>query len=100
MPDAGSLAEIFLQQSPACQWMVSADGRFTHVYGDPLALFGRNAAQLAGRVPGEVLGTDEANSWRGRFARALGGETILLRERRDKCTWFVTIFPLRIEGEI
>ena len=28
MQDAGSLAEIFLQQSPACQWIVSADGAF------------------------------------------------------------------------
>ena len=100
MPDAGTLAEIFLQQSPACQWMVSADGRFERVYGDPLALFGRTAAELAGRVAGDVLGTDEATAWRGRFARALSGETMLLRERRGKDTWYVTIFPLRIDGEI
>ena len=100
MPDAGALAEIFLQQSPACQWMISADGRFDRVYGDPLALFGRTAAELAGRCAGDVLGTDEATAWRGRFARALSGETMLLRERRGKDTWYVTIFPLRIDGEI
>jgi PAS domain S-box-containing protein len=100
MPDAGSLAEIFLQQSPACQWMVSADGRFTRVYGDPLPLFGRSEAELAGRLPGDVLGADEATAWRGRFARALSGETMLLRERRGKDTWYVTIFPLRVDGEI
>ena len=62
MPDAGSLAEIFLQQSPACQWMVSADGRFTRVYGDTLALFGRTLEELAGRLPGDVLGADEARA--------------------------------------
>src|SRR5450759_4408047 len=71
MQDAGSLAEMFLHQSPACQWMVSADGAFACLYGDPLPLFGRSAAQLVGRFPGDVLGPDEAAAWRGRFARAL-----------------------------
>jgi signal transduction histidine kinase len=47
-----------------------------------------------------VLGTDEATAWRGRFARALSGETMRLRERRGKGTWYVTIFPVRIDGEI
>lgn len=100
MQDAGSLAEIFLHQSPACQWMVSTDGAFARIYGDPLPLFGRSAAELVGRVPGDVLGPDEATVWRGRFARALGGEMMLLRERRAKSTWYVTVFPLRIEGQI
>jgi signal transduction histidine kinase len=100
MHDAGSLAEIFLQQNPACQWIVSADGAFACFYGDPLPLFDRSAAQLLGRVPNDVLGTDEATAWRGRFARALGGETLRLRERRPTGTWYLTLFPLRIEGEI
>ena len=99
MQDAG-LAEIFLQQSPACQWIVSADGAFARLYGDPLALFGRAAAELLGRFPGDVLEPDEATAWRGRFTRALSGETLLLRERRAKDTWYVMIFPLRIEGKI
>ena len=60
MQDAGSLAEIFLQQSPACQWIVSADGAFQRIYGDPLALFGRPAAELVGRLPSDVLEADEA----------------------------------------
>ena len=80
--------------------MVSADGRFTRVYGDSLPLFGRSEAELAGRPPGDVLGTDEATAWRARFARALNGETLLLRERRGKGTWYVSIFPLRVDGEI
>jgi len=99
MQDAG-LAEIFLQQSPACQWIVSADGAFARLYGDPLALFGRAAAELLGRFPGDVLEPDEATAWRGRFTRVLSGETLLLRERRAKDTWYVMIFPLRIEGKI
>jgi signal transduction histidine kinase len=100
MEEAGSLAEIFLQQSPACQWIVSADGAFARFYGDPLPLFDRSAAELVGRLPDDVLGSDESASWRGRFARALNGETTQLRERRPAGTWWVTVFPLRIEGEI
>jgi PAS domain S-box-containing protein len=99
MQDAGSLAEIFLQQSPACQWLVSTDGTFARVYGDPQTLFGRTAAQLLGRVPADVLGPDEATVWRGRFTRALNGEMLRLRERRSNGTWYVSVFPLRIEGE-
>jgi PAS domain S-box-containing protein len=100
MPDAGSLAEIFLQQSPACQWIVSSDGTFARIYGDPLALFGRTATQLLGRSPDDVLEPDEAAAWRDRFERALSGEMLLLRERRAKGTWYVTVFPLRVVGKI
>jgi signal transduction histidine kinase len=100
MLDAGSLAEIFLQQSPACQWIISPDGAFAQIYGDPAALFARSAVELLGRLPGDVLGPDEASAWRGRFARAFSGEMMLLRERRAAGTWYVTVFPLRIGGEI
>jgi signal transduction histidine kinase len=100
MAEAGSLAEIFLQQSPACQWIVSADGAFARIYGDPQAMFGRSAAELMGHVPGDVLEPDLATAWRGRFARALGGETVLLHERRAKGPWYVIVFPLRIHGKI
>jgi PAS domain S-box-containing protein len=100
MPDAGSLAEIFLQQSPACQWIVAADGAFSRFYGDPLELFGRPASDLVGRVPDGVLDPDQASAWRGRFERAFRGDMMLLRERRAKGTWYVTVFPLRIDGEI
>jgi signal transduction histidine kinase len=100
MLDAGSLAEIFLQQSPACQWIISPDGAFAQMYGDPAPLFARSAGELLGRLPGDVLGPDEASAWRGRFARAFSGEMMLLRERRAAGTWYVTVFPLRIDGEI
>ena len=100
MQDAGSLAEIFLQQSPACQWMVSTDGAFARVYGDPAPLFSHTAAELVGWCPADVLGPDEGTAWRARFERALRGEMMLLRERRGNGTWYVTVFPLRIAGEI
>jgi signal transduction histidine kinase len=100
MQEAGSLAEIFLQQSPACQWIVSTDGAFARVYGDSLALFGRAAPELVGRAPGDVLEPADATAWRGRFGRALRGELMLLRERRGKGAWYITVFPLRVNGEI
>lgn len=93
MPDAGCLAEIFLEQNPACQWIVRADGVFQRIYGDPSSVFGGSASELAGRAPVN-------DAWKGRFARALQGETLLLRERHGKATWFIVMFPLRVEGEI
>src|ERR1035441_10295048 len=97
MLDAGSLAEIFLQQSPACQWIISPDGAFAQMYGDPAPLFARSAGELLGRLPGDVLGPDEASAWRGRFARAFSGEMMLLRERRAAGTWYVTVSGSRSE---
>jgi signal transduction histidine kinase len=99
MPDAQNLAELFLEQTPACQWMVSAAGIFERFYGDPTPLFGRPAAELTGRAPA-VLGKEQGVAWSGRFERALEGETMLLRERRGKDSWYVTVFPVRCEGEI
>jgi two-component system NarL family sensor kinase len=52
-----------------------------------------------GRVPADVLEPDEAAAWRGRFTRVLGGEMMRLRERRAKGTWYITVFPLRVDGE-
>jgi two-component system NarL family sensor kinase len=100
MPDAQSLAELFLEQAPACQWIVSAKGIFERFYGDPTTLFGKPATELIGRTPLEALGKDFAVAWSGRFARALEGDTMLLRERRGKESWYVTVFPVRCEGEI
>jgi PAS domain S-box-containing protein len=100
MPDAGSLAEIFLQQNPACQWIVSADGTFHRVYGDPLGLFGRTAAELTGQPVSQILPPADATAWQGRFARAFEGEMMLLRERRGNDAWYVTVFPLRLNGNI
>lgn len=100
MDDAGALAEIFLQQNPACQWIVSADGAFSRFYCDSLPLFGRSVRELEGHLPKEVLEPDQAAAWSGRFRRALEGEVVLLRERRARGTYYVIVFPLRVDGEI
>ena len=104
MADARSLIEIYLDQCPACQWMVSADRTFLHVFGDATALFGRPASELAGRAVSEALAEalkkERANAWQGRFERALEGETLTLRERRGKGTWEISVFPIRVDGQI
>lgn len=98
MPDAASIAEMFLEQCPACQWVVTAEGAFDRFYGDPVEVFGKPASELVGRAPAEILASREGTAWRERFQRALAGETLTLRERRGKATWYVTIFPIR-EGD-
>jgi PAS domain S-box-containing protein len=80
--------------------VVSAEGAFVRFYGDPAPLFGSPAAKLKGHAPADVLEPDLAVAWRERFARALQGETLLLRERRGKNSWYVSVFPMRQEGAI
>jgi signal transduction histidine kinase len=86
------LAQAFLEQCPACLWVAGPQGVFHEVYGDPSPVFGKSAAELKGEVPSKV--------WTSRFARAFAGETQLLRERSDKSTWYITVFPIRHEGQI
>jgi signal transduction histidine kinase len=100
MPDAGCLAETYLEQSPACHWIVGADGVFRAVYGDPAAIFGRSAGELAGKPVAEVLDSEATVLWKSRFARALAGELVLLRERHSGATWYMGVFPIRVEGRI
>jgi signal transduction histidine kinase len=100
MPDSDKLAELLLEQTPGCQWIVSGDGIFLRFFGDPAPLFGRPAPELAGRAPAEVLEAAQAAAWSGRFLRALEGETVLLRERRGKEAWYVTVFPVLVEGKV
>ncbi|HMD70493.1 MAG TPA: histidine kinase [Bryobacteraceae bacterium] len=100
MSDAERLAEAFLEQSPACHWFVTAAGVFHSIYGDPSSLFGKPASGLAGRSPAEAFPPEIAGVWRDRFARALAGETVILRERRGAAMWLFTMFPIRFGGEI
>ncbi len=100
MSDAGCLAEAFLEQSPACHWIVTAAGVFHRIYGDPTFLFGKPACELAGRSAAEAFPPELASVWRDRFARALGGETVVLRERRGTAMWHFSMFPIRFGGEI
>jgi len=100
MPDAGCLSEAFLEQNPECHWIVSAGGVFHRIYGDTGPIFGRPAAELTGRPFADTLDPELANAWQGRCARALGGETVMLRERRGASTFYITVFPIRVEGRI
>jgi signal transduction histidine kinase len=100
MEDDRGLSELLLEQCPACHWMVSADGVFERVCGDASAVFGKPAAQLVGQAASEALSQDVSASWRGRFARALQGETLTLREQHGNATWHITVFPVRVDGEI
>lgn len=100
MPGEECLAEDFLQQSPACHWIVDRSGVFTRIYGDPQPLFGVPAAQLAGQPYTAALGADLVPLWGGRFERALAGESLIVRERRADVVWSVCIFPLRVEDQV
>jgi signal transduction histidine kinase len=90
-----SLAEAFLEQSPECQWIAGADGKFYRAYGDTSSIFGKPAAELCGRTLTEVLDPVAAALWRSRLDRALAGETLQLRERRGPAAWYIVIFPVR-----
>ena len=98
MPDSASLAEAFLEQSPACSWIVGAKCEFQRVYGDSIPVFGKAAAELVGLRLDQALDKEAAPVWRDRIARALGGETLLLRERRGTAAWHIRLFPIRREG--
>ncbi len=100
MEDAERLSELLLEQSPACHWMVSADGVFQRVCGDASSVFGKPAAQLVGQAVSQALDREVSAAWRGRFARVLQGETLTLRERHGNAVWHITVFPVREEGEI
>ena len=100
MQDDGRLAGTLLGQGPACQWMVGADARFAHVYGDSTKIFGKPAAELNGRPVADALSRDLAETWNLRFARALQGETVTLRERCGDLAWHISVFPVRIDDQI
>jgi len=95
-----------LEQSPGCQWIVGpwpSDKRsqvFERIFGEPSPIFGRPSNELQGRAVAEALDPEMAAAWSERFARVLEGETLTLRERRGNTTWHITVFPIRLEGEI
>ena len=97
MSESGCLSEAFLEQSPACLWMVREDLVFHRVYGSSTAVFGLPAAGLIGHSVGEALDAERAKTWTGRFSRALAGESLYLRERHGNATWYISVFPIRAE---
>jgi two-component system NarL family sensor kinase len=100
MPENGNLAFLLLEQSPACTWAVSLQGFFQEFYGDPSAIFGQSGKDLAGRAVTEALAPDQARTWIDRFSRALHGETLSLRQPSRDAVWNVSVFPVRVHGEI
>lgn len=106
------LEESFLQQSPACFWIVKgspsavkrSQARYEHmmferVWGRPVPLFGKPPEQLTGVPCREALTAAAGPMWCERFERVMEGETLLLRERRGDAVWFVSLFPLHFPGE-
>jgi len=100
MADAACLSEAFLEQSPGCHWILDTGSVFHRVYGDPEPVFGRPASKMSGRTPADCLEPELASYWKQRFSRVFQGETLLLRERRGDTAWYITVFPIRVGGEI
>src|SRR5947209_3642842 len=87
-----SLADTFLDQTPACHWLAGKGGIFARVFGDSTTVFGKPAVELENRSVTEALQPDAAEQWMGRFHRALEGETQHLRERRGNAIWYISLF--------
>ena len=100
MTDEHGLAKSFLEQCGGVIWAVDQKGAFYRFYGDPSYVFGKSAAELQDRTPEMALDSGPGEQWKNRFARALAGETLMLRERRGDMTWYVKLFPIRIDGKI
>jgi len=98
--DTRALSEAFLEQSPACHWIVDRDCVFIKVYGEPSPLFNRRGPELIGRKLEDILDRDQARSWRERIVRVLDGELLRLRERHGGALWNISVFPIRIGGAI
>src|SRR5437016_14648645 len=95
MSEPPCLAETFLEQCPACHWIVGEDLKFQSVYGDSTAVFNRPASRLIGRSVHEALAADLAQVWQERFERVFRGETLWLRLRYNGAIWNANIFPIR-----
>jgi signal transduction histidine kinase len=100
MMDDPWLSNAFLEQCPAVVWAVDRNGAFHRFYGDPSSVFGRPAAELKDQAPETALDSGFGEQWKSRFARALAGETLTLRERHGDTTWYVKLFPIRRDGQI
>lgn len=100
MPTAERVSALLLEQSGACHWVVTAAGVFHRVYGDPSCILGKPAALLVGQKVDDALDPEAAATWKARFAQALQGATLTLRERCGAARWDVSIFPIRVEGKV
>lgn len=99
MTDAG-LCEAFLAQSPACHWIVDTGQVFRVIYGDTSTVLGKPREDLQGHTVAAALEHELAVAWSDRLDRALRGEILTLRERRGDAIWTISVFPIRLDGEI
>jgi signal transduction histidine kinase len=95
MPEPDCLSDAFIEHCTRCSWIFTAAGEFLRVFGDPRPIFRKAASELTGRSIGEAIEGELADEWKDRLARALDGETLLLRLRRDAADWAVVVFPIR-----
>jgi signal transduction histidine kinase len=100
MTDEHGLSKLLLEQCQAIIWAVDRSGAFHKFFNDPSCVFGKSAAELQDKTPDAALDPGPGELWKTRFARALAGEVLVLRERRGDVTWLVKLFPIRINGRI
>src|SRR5437764_11231572 len=81
-PDAdGWIERALIQQSPACQWALDANGRFLYISGNCDRFFGKTPDELRGRLIDETLPADELHKWRASIRHTLAEGQFLRRDR-------------------
>ena len=100
MPEPACLSDAFIEHCTRCSWVFTAEGEFLRVFGDPRPVFRKAASELTGRRIAEALDGELAHEWKDRLARALAGETLLLRLRRDASDWALLIFPIHFLNKL
>jgi signal transduction histidine kinase len=94
------LIEAYLQQSPACHWLVDRTPSFVAIYGDSAQLLRGPREALLGRAAAEALDPAIVRNWLERIARGFQGETLQLSEPVGSHIWQISLFPIRVEDEI
>ncbi|HWB86628.1 MAG TPA: ATP-binding protein [Bryobacteraceae bacterium] len=94
------MSDAFLDQCPACHWILDSQGFFLQVYGDTSLLLGQPREKLEGRSAVEVLSPEQASQWEQRLRRVFDGEVLRLRERRADSVWYITLFPIRLDSVV
>jgi signal transduction histidine kinase len=89
-----------LEQCPASHWAVDADGVLVSIFGPCEAFFGKPAEELLGRRLKEALAPELARAWCERVGRVFRGEVLTLRDRPRDSAWNISVFPIRMDGEI
>jgi len=97
---ASTLCEWLHQQSPGCTWLLRHDQRFEAVYGGASRMFGRAHSELDQLRFADLFAPALRQSWSGRVARALAGETLCATGRFSEkgLAYEITLFPVRSPG--